>query len=403
MEQKAKAQLVATARDMLSRLESGSPGGVAQPLEVSSEEYTSEALHQEELARLFRRVPLLAAASAELPVAGSYKTVTLAEMPLLLVRGKDDVCRAFVNACTHRASPLKEDCGRASRFTCPYHGWTFNDKGALVGIAAKESFGAVDVRQLGLKELPLVERSGLVWVSLNRESAVDVDRFFSGFDELLGGFELSRWHFYHRAALPGANWKLAFDAHLEFYHLPVLHRDTFGVKISNQAQYYFHGPHQRLGIMSKNPSNPQDAAFLGLRTKAEADWDTSTLLFGEWIVFPNVSINCFTGECRIVVISQVLPGNRYDQSTTVQTYLVEESLAERPHPKVEELVEFIQKVVREEDLPMSQAQQRSLASGAIRSVWLGGNEAGVQHHFQWRKKVMAAMDDQELNTLFRER
>ncbi len=385
---------------MLLRLESGAPSNAAQPLEVPAEEYTSEALHQAELERIFRRLPLLAAARAELPVAGRYKTITLAGVPLLLVRGRDDVCRAFVNACTHRASPLKHGCGQASRFTCPYHGWTFNDKGALIGITSKESFGAVNARELGLRELPLVERSGLLWVSLDPQSTLDIDRFLAGFDGFLGGFNLAAWHFHHRAELPGANWKLAFDAHLEFYHLPVLHRETFGVKISNQTQYYFYGPHQRLGIMSTNPSNPQDAAFLGLKTKAETDWDLATLLFGEWIVFPNVSINCFAGECRVVVISQVLPGRCYNQSTTIQTYLVEEPLADKPHPRVAEIVELIQQVVREEDLPMSHAQQRNLDSGALRSVWLGANEAGVQHHYHWRKKVMAATDDAALDTLF---
>ncbi|WP_306453835.1 Rieske 2Fe-2S domain-containing protein [Bacillus sp. 7884-1] len=38
--------------------------------------------------------------------------------------------------CTHRGTLLcTSDSGKQKSFTCPFHGWTYNNEGDLVGIA----------------------------------------------------------------------------------------------------------------------------------------------------------------------------------------------------------------------------------------------------------------------------
>ncbi|MDY0070987.1 MAG: SRPBCC family protein, partial [Porticoccaceae bacterium] len=215
--------------------------------------------------------------------------------------------------------------------------------------------------------------------------------------QLLAGFDLGNWRPYHQCSLPGANWKLAFDAHMDFYHLPVLHRNTFGPAISNLAQYYFHGPHQRLGLMSANTVEQDD--LLGLKQLPEADWPMHSLLFGEWILFPNVSLNCFMAGERVMVISQIIPGDTPESSVTIQTFLTEQRPGPESEPTVREFVDFIQRVVGEEDLPMSRKQQRVLSSGLLPRVQFGRNEVGLQHYHHWLEQVLAASDD-ELDPLF---
>ena len=52
---------------------------------------------------------------------------------VLLVRGRDDVVRAFYNVCRHRGTAVEErDCGRAVRFQCPYHAWIYDLDGKLI-------------------------------------------------------------------------------------------------------------------------------------------------------------------------------------------------------------------------------------------------------------------------------
>lgn len=398
MNHRHRQTLIDTARDMLERLERRSIDLAPDILAVDSSIYVDRERFEREKAGVFRRLPLMLAASCELPDPGSYKALEVAGVPVLLVRGADRQVRAFVNSCTHRASQLAEGTGCAARFTCPYHGWTFSGEGRLMGIASADRYGEVDKRTLDLVTLPSLESAGLIWVVLNPASTLDINGFLKDIDQLLAGFDLQHWQLYHQCTLPGANWKLAFDAHMDFYHLPVLHRNTFGPAISNLAQYYFHGPHQRLGLMSANSVEQDDLA--GLKQLPEADWPMNTLLFGEWILFPNVSLNCFVVGERVMVISQIIPGDTPDSSATIQTFLIEKAPDPDSEPKVREFADFIQRVVGEEDLPMSRKQQRAMSSGLLPEVHFGRNEVGLQRYHHWLEQVLTATGDDDLDRLF---
>ncbi len=398
MRDHARKTLISTARDMLHRLESQQIDLAPDILSVDADIYVSPERFETERKLLFRRLPLMLAASCELAEPNTYKTLEIAGVPVLLVRGADRQVRAFLNSCTHRGSQLAEGCGKRARFTCPYHGWTFTAEGKLLAVASAKFYGDVDKGGLGLVSLPTWESAGLIWVTLDPASTLVTPDFLNGVDHLLEGFQLDRWHLYHQCVLPGANWKLAFDAHMDFYHLPILHKETFGPTISNLAQYYFQGPHQRLGLMSTNTVE-QDGLH-GLKNLPEQDWSTGALLFGEWIVFPNVSLNCFIAGERIMVISQVIPGETPDTSQTIQTFLTESPPTEASETKVREFVDFIRRVVGEEDLPMSRKQQRALSSGLMPQVQFGRNEVGLQHYYQWLEQVMAARSNADLSRLF---
>ncbi len=107
------------------------------------------------------------------------------------------------------------------------------------------------------------------------------------------------------------------------------------------------------------------------------------LLFGEWIIFPNVSINCFYKGGRGVIISQVFPGATVGQSVTVQMFLHENPPGEALLEDARAMSEFLGQVVGTEDLPMSRDQQETLSSGLLAQVQFGRNEGGVQHFHEW--------------------
>ncbi len=387
-----REKLVETARDMLGHLDSQRIDRAPDILKVDG------AIRFEREKRLvFRRLPLMLAASCELADPGQYKTLEVAGVPVLMVRGRDGRVRAFLNSCTHRGSQLAEGRGKAMRFTCPYHGWTFTGEGKLMGVASPGEYGDVDKAGMGLVTLPVTESAGLIWVVLDPGSNLDSRAFLGGFDRLIGEYGLEGWQLYDQCTLPGANWKLAFDAHMDFYHLPVLHRDTFGPGISNLAQYYFHGPHQRLGLMSSNPVEQED--LLALKNLPEDEWPTNSLLFGEWIVFPNVSLNCFVAGERVMVISQIVPGSVPEESHTIQTYLTENQPSPENEGKVRDFIAFIKRVVGEEDLPMSLKQQQALSSGLLGDVQFGRNELGLQQYHHWLERILTTGDD-DLNSLF---
>ena len=141
---------------------------------------------------------------------------------------------------------MPEGSGTSRRFACPYHNWTYDPKGDLVGITDREFFGEVDPSCLGLEPLPVAERAGLIFVVLTPGTPMDIDEHLCGYDQVLDFFGFGDWHLVSQRAVPGPNWKIAYDGYLDFYHLPFLHRNTFGPDISNKPIYYEWGPHQRM-------------------------------------------------------------------------------------------------------------------------------------------------------------
>lgn len=385
--------LTSDARHMLDRLKTNSITLAPSQLRVPSSAYTDPRRFELEKEKLFRRVPLMLAASCELRRPGDYKVMEVAGIPLLIVRSKDGLVRTFLNACTHRGAKLARDCGRSMRLTCPYHAWTFSLEGELLAVAARDIFGDVDAEASRLVAFPTIERSGLVWAILDPAAPPIFNPFLQEIDALLQGFRFEEWQYFKSHHLKGTNWKLAFDAHLEFYHLPVLHRKTFGPSMSNLAEYFYYGPHQRLGLVTKADHILEQEDLPGLTNKPDDEWPLDILLFGEWIIFPNVSINCFYKGGRGVVISQVLPGVTVGESETVQIFIHEKPPEDAQITEAHEMADFLSIVVGEEDLPMSADQQQVLASGLLPEVQMGRNEGGLQQFHQWLDRFVDSPAD----------
>jgi nitrite reductase/ring-hydroxylating ferredoxin subunit len=360
---------------------------------IRADSYTSPRHFEVEVARVFRRLPLLLAPSVELPGPGDFRTMELAGVPVLLIRGSDGVARAFINGCSHRgANVATEPCGNRKRFTCPYHGWTYGQKGELLAIASPQDFGDLDRSQHGLTALPTVERAGLIFGILDPASRIDIDHFLSGFDTMLEAFGFKDWHLFSTRTFAGPNWKLAADGYLDYYHLPVLHKDTFGTQVGNRALYRAWGPHQRLV--------PPDRAATALGHLPEAEWSDRFALIGVWALFPGVAVASFDGGGRGAMIAQILPGDTVGHSITRQFYLMQEP----PSPEQEEQAvaqfDLLERVVLTEDYATGFRQQKALAAGALDHVLFGRNESGAPRFHDWIERIIAT-EDADLDTLFR--
>ena len=395
-----RAELERVASDYLAHQAAGSFPLAGEIATVTADRYVDPDWFEREKRAIFRRLPLMVAAGCEIPRSGDYKTLDVAGVPILVVRGKDGRARAFLNACTHRGAAVAQGCGGASRFVCPYHGWTFDQKGALASVASGEDFGPVEKAQLGLKAFPTEERAGLIWAVLDPDSELAIGDFLAGFDTLLGAFGFENWTFVETRILKGPNWKLAFDAHLEFYHIPVLHRATFGPDQSNRALYYFWGPHQRLLTPGARSAGPVRGDLFDVADEPPQSWPTDAMMLGEWIIFPGISINSFHDGGRGVFLSQVFPGAHVGESITVQSYLAAASPDEATREKIHQRCDFLAHVVGDEDLPTSFRQQQALTTGLMNEVRFGRNEGGLQHFHKWVDAIVAASDE-ALPQLFR--
>jgi phenylpropionate dioxygenase-like ring-hydroxylating dioxygenase large terminal subunit len=359
---------------------------------VPARRYTDPARGRDELERIFRRVPLVLGFSCELSEPGAYRSIEAAGVPVLLVRAADGGVRAFLNVCSHRgAIVVPEGVGCAKRFTCPYHGWTYGADGALLGIANRSEFGEVDASRLGLVPLPAGERAGLVFATLRPGAPLDLDSFLCGYGEVLAHLGLEHCHVVGRQVVAGPNWKVAYDGYLDFYHLPILHRESFGPSMPNRALYDAWGPHQRVSM-----PNP---ALLALESAPEEQWDQDELTTGVWTVFPHVSIADFQAAGKLYLVSQLFPGASVGTSQTIQTFLATREPDEGQRAAIEATMKFLEHVVRDEDYFTGLRIQRALETGALRDVLFGRNEWGGQRFHRFVDRVLAA-EDAELPALF---
>ena len=399
MNAQARDRLVAVARDLLAHAREQTTPLASGVMELDASVYTDKDRFERERTLIFRRLPLMLAASCELRAPGDYKAMDVAGVPVLLVRGRDGVARAFLNICTHRGSIVADVCGNASRFMCPYHGWTFDAEGALVGIAGRADFGDVDMAAKGLRPFPVLEKAGLIWAILDPNSDLDINAFLSGYDDLLEGFHFEDWKFFSSRTLNGPNWKIAYDGYLDFYHLPVLHGETFGRNIPNRALFYSFGPHTRVSAPSTVLPMPEGLGLDDLAQQDPTDWPVEALMNGVWTIFPHISIATFYGGQRGVMISQLFPGEKVGESFTTQMYLSEKPLTEETRQGLEDQFKLLEYVVQHEDYGTGLRQQKALDAGMTEHVYFGRNEGGGQVFHGWVQKLLDTSND-DLNSLF---
>ncbi len=193
---------------------------------LPSRYYLDPAIHALEQARIFQRAWTYVGHASEVPAPGSYLTERVAGQPVLLLRDRDGVLRAFYNVCRHRAHLLLKGCGQLKAgITCPYHAWTYALDGRLKAARLTDAVAGFDKAEFPLRPLPLTNLSGLLFVSLDPQAtplAEEVPGFEATLLEHLPGLAdftvAARQDFDIQA-----NWKVCVDNFSEAYHIPVAH------------------------------------------------------------------------------------------------------------------------------------------------------------------------------------
>ena len=357
---------------MIRQVETNTTDMAPEQLEVPVSAYFDTDVWKKEMALIFHRLPLMLALSIEMPRAGDYKAMEMCGKPVLITRGKDGVARAFLNVCSHRGAPVAETgSGNCSRFSCPYHGWTFASDGRLMGIAEVEKFGELDRGARGLTALPCEEKAGMIFVVLTPGLPINVEQFLGGMLDDLAYFKLETWHYHGAREIFGANWKIAYDGYLEGYHFAALHAKTLGPVFASGANHFENfGPHMRISFPEKRV--PELRAF-----PREEWWAKEHDGYGfVRTLFPNISIALGVGVGQI---AQLIPGPTADRNRTILNYITPHAPKDVAEKEAFDLaIQFVRDVTNDEDYVLGSKIQKGLESGALDSVVFGRNERGNQ-------------------------
>jgi nitrite reductase/ring-hydroxylating ferredoxin subunit len=325
--------------------------------------------------KLFRDQPIFMGLSMRLPKPGDYLTEDVAGMPVLMTRTADGTVMAFANICRHRAAPVAQGCGHAKAFTCPYHGWTYDLAGKLLGTTDRVGFAGIDLAAHGLVRLPAAERHGLLFVRPKPAQAgeslvLDVDTglgtMAADFDALkLDTFPL----FSTDRVAPRLNWKFAIDTFLEGYHIQHLHRKTIAPYfIGNCGLFDGAGPHGRLCV----PRTTIET----MRGLPDGERQILPHVIVLYQLFPN---SLLIWQIDHVEIWRAFPGRDDPSHADVEMTIYRPAVTTRPDSYWEKNRDVAIRTVLEEDFPLGERMQIGFESGATQDVIYGRNEPSLVH------------------------
>ena len=225
--------------------------------------FTDEVLYAAELEYIFGRHWLFVASEPEIPEGGDYRTFQIGPWPIFIVRRDDGSIAAFHNTCRHRGSRiLLQDSGIAgATLQCPYHRWTYDLDGRVIGCGAT---GEAPAAQRRLKPVHVKTLAGLIFVCLADEPPDDFDDMAQRMIPYLAPHGLARAKVAKQVdIIEHGNWKLTIENNRECFHCA-------GHPELLCSLFHFFGE-----IDEPSLSGPERAAYAryqGARQETEAIW-----------------------------------------------------------------------------------------------------------------------------------
>ena len=376
-------------KELVAHLDAGTTVDAGGLRRIPTDSYTDLARAEQEMELFFKTKPQCLGLSLDLPEPGSFLTSNDLGVPVLATRDSDGTFKAFVNSCRHRGAIVEsEPSGTKRRFTCPFHAWTYDTAGTLVGLPKTEHFGHVDTDCLGLVPLPAEERHGLLFVQPDPDGELDID-------DLLGDWlndEFPTWRFddmepVSRDAYEMAcNWKLAMDTFGETYHFSSLHSDTLFNSFHGNVQLYTSDANNHRMILCRRDIDV-------MRNMPEDQWDITVAGLPVYWIFPNVILMPTRFGCFLVRAypDPADPGRHVSRIgfymyTELTKATGPEAVGVKEH--IAGMAEGFAQIIRDEDYLMGESQQAAANAGALEHVIFGRNEPALHHyHNTYRAKL----------------
>ena len=375
-------------KQLCAHLDAGTTVDAGGFRRLPTTDYTDPVLAEREWQEFFCRAPQCVGLSGDLPEPGSFLTNNDLGIPILATRDQDGSFKAFVNSCRHRGAVVEtEERGSKRRFACPFHAWTYDSGGALVGLPKSDHFGDVDKECLGLRPLAAEERHGLLFVNPDPEGTIDLDH-------LLGEWfndEFPTWDFDQLQPLTrdaydtACNWKLAMDTFGETYHFSVLHKDTLFNGFHGNVQVHDEEGHLHRMVLCKRDID-------AMRLLPEEEWDITVAGLPVYWLFPNVIVMPFFAGCFLV---RAYPDRRDPGRHVSRIDFYMKPGLDQDNPEVTEFMANIAhhfaEIIRDEDYVMGASQQTAANAGSLDHIVFGRNEPTL-HHYHNTYRAMLGID-----------
>ncbi|MBM4441132.1 MAG: aromatic ring-hydroxylating dioxygenase subunit alpha [Candidatus Rokubacteria bacterium] len=337
--------------------------------------YASPDVYRLEVERLFRRDWLLVGREEELAEPGDFLTLRIAGEPIVIARARDGALHAFYNMCAHRGVEVVQGCGQAKNFSCPYHGWTYDLDGRLLGAGYMKGAAGFDARGIRLQPIRLETWRRNIFVSFD-PSAPPLAEHVAEWEKDFAFLRPEACRLGNRLELRlDCNWKFVPENLMDFYHVGVLHAGTFGAKFSwNDEQVQLKSRGGIAIFYNAGPPTPGAQPLLGKMPWLE-EKPVSFSCTG--FLPPNCTLFGRIDCVRLMIAWPEGPG----RSRTVIYHLFPEEFFERPGVRETlKIYHDYQLTVLEEDRSMIESMQKAMSSPAYRPGRMSPLEKPLHHY-----------------------
>ena len=319
--------------------------------------YTAPELYALEKERVFMRDWLCVGRVEEVEKPGDFVTLTIMGEPVIVARDENDSLHALVNMCRHRGVEVAAGKGSTAQFSCPYHGWTYDLAGQLIGSPYMTEASGFDPAQCSLRRLRLGTWRGSIFISFDAD-APPLAEFVDDLEREFGFLGPERCRLADRLVVElDCNWKLVVENLTDVYHAQTLHADTLGAFAAPDRRHFklFEDGGFRM-YYDAAPMSPDGKTIFGKMPWLD-DIPESFVCSG--CIMPNYH---FFAYCDVIVPFTVWPLS-LERTKIIVDFLYAIEFFDQPdfRAKVGIYTDYIEGVV-EEDRSMVVSLQRAMSS-----------------------------------------
>ena len=344
---------------------------------LPAEAYTTERFLGLERRTLFRNRWICIGLVDDVPGPGDATPLEIAGTSVIMSRDPSGTVHVFHNYCRHRGLKILTGAVRGrSRFTCPYHAWTYALDGRLLRAPHFDGPGEHGARPVdGLALVRSAVWHRLVFVNLSGDGPEFAD-YIAPLERRWARYDLSTLrHAESRACDIASNWKLAVENFIDYYHLPYVHKGLN--RYSAMEDHYpiregdlFFGQ----GNARYAPSDEASGRLPSFPDLADRRRSVSEAI----CLFPNLLVTIFNDNMRIILVEPDGAGRCHER---IEVFVVgEEAMAPELTPVRRALVERFQSF-NAEDVAIVEGLQDAFATTAFDGGRLSPAFDGNIHHF----------------------
>jgi Rieske 2Fe-2S family protein len=366
---------------------------------LSSADYASAETWEQEKERIWWGDWVCVGRAEELPEPGDYIVRDIAGESIFIVKNEQGELRAFYNVCSHRGTKFLDDepaQGHVRKvFKCPYHAWTFDMNGSLVGSPNVKEDEYFDRSDYPLYDITVEDYEGFVFVNMSQQPRPLMEQLTEGAETMtvFGRYRMSELRIGVRLEYEvAANWKIIVENYNECLHCPTVHPELVQVVPLFRFGEVWDGESPDDG----NPMIDGASSFTPTGTsslpKLPGLNPTDHSMYFGIFEFPNMMLNLHP-DCAMYYLMFPMGPNR---TRVVSEYLFRPETIESPDFDPQPVVEFWD-LISKQDWHVCERAQMGVSSRAFKGgVYPRQDRFLYWFNQEWRQKMGRPTSDEPL-------